>query len=70
MRSLAGHFSKVYTMSYSKRNSVLYSGGRDRFILEWDSSLMISAARAAKVNNEIIIIFISKRRGNGEDFLA
>jgi len=53
VRSLAGHFSKVYTLSYSKRNSVLYSGGRDRFILEWDSSLMISAARAAKVVDEV-----------------
>jgi len=45
---LVGHYSTVYSVSFSSRDTVLYSGGRDRFILQWDPPLRISAAQASK----------------------
>ena len=50
---LVGHYSTVYSVSFSARDTVLYSGGRDRFILQWDPPLQISAAQASKVSLEI-----------------
>ena len=50
---LVGHYSTVYSVSFSSRDTVLYSGGRDRFILQWDPPLRISAAQASKVSRQI-----------------
>ncbi len=50
---LVGHYSTVYSVSFSSRDTVLYSGGRDRFILQWDPPLRISAAQASKVSREM-----------------
>jgi len=48
LSGLVGHYSTVYTLAYSARDTVLYSGGRDRFILGWDPPIQISAAEASK----------------------
>eukprot|EP00088_Acartia_fossae_P018314 TRINITY_DN2057_c0_g1_i1.p1 TRINITY_DN2057_c0_g1~~TRINITY_DN2057_c0_g1_i1.p1 ORF type:complete len:410 (+),score=71.74 TRINITY_DN2057_c0_g1_i1:104-1333(+) len=48
LQPLVGHFSSVYTLAHSSADTVLYSGGRDRFILQWDPPLSIAAALASK----------------------
>ena len=50
LSSLDGHLYNVNCLDLGRAKVQLYSGGRDRFILQWDTPLQIAAARASKVN--------------------
>ncbi|XP_023328681.1 DNA excision repair protein ERCC-8 [Eurytemora carolleeae] len=48
LSSLDGHLYNVNCLDLGRAKVQLYSGGRDRFILQWDTPLQIAAARASK----------------------
>jgi len=49
MPPLVGHYGSVFGMVYSPEDLTLYSCGRDRFILAWDTPLHREAARTSKM---------------------
>merc|ERR1712098_280078 len=49
--TLVGHCGSVYCAVGSWDSLALFSGGRDRFILQWNTQLHINAATAAKVKD-------------------
>jgi len=48
--SLVGHYSAVNSLVFSQNRISLYSGGRDRFVLQWDIPIANESSRASKVD--------------------
>lgn len=48
--SLVGHYNSVHGLAYSSYRMCLYSGGRDRFVLQWDIPMANRSSQASKVD--------------------